>query len=289
MSRKLIRPGTIPSPKREDDTIVRKKVTINQKQMIITEYLSELGVTIYIGNQNVYCIDIQLYRNKYGIFTDIGNLTKIRWDEVCSLTHDFKKGSDTEMILNVAMKYIYETYPGVRFLSFNDLSTKECDNGTSVSLSAMKLFTDGRTWYEQHFHAMIDPQYSEVYDHMKLKADEIKRTMSWDQFQSFAVFNNMIPIDEIKELYESSSTWQLFLKAIKEKVNGDDKGRFCEWLSTKNWFDNFVQSKLRFNLMAVQFLIDISKFNIEYTIELMKGGRNKTLKKSLNRNRLRIL
>jgi hypothetical protein len=273
-SRKAKRQGTI-DPPRAGVTVVRKAITVGKKTMIVTEYHGELSTTIYIGGESIYCIDMFLPKNRDGVHAETGVLTKVRWDAECSIAHDFTKGDDTIMILQLAMTYVKNAYPEVKFIEFNDLSTKQCDSGSSVSLSAMKLFTDGKTWYEDRFHAIISPRYAAIYEEMKSYADTIKKSMPWSEFIKYTAFNDMLPIDKIQAQYESSHTWQEFFKGIQTHLH---KNKFCEWLSYKNWFDGFVQSKLRFNIMAVQFLIDVSKFNVEYT-ESKQGGKRKGIRR----------
>ena len=272
MSRKAKRPGTI-EPPRGIIEVKQQKVTVGQKTMVITEFHTELSTTIYIGSDKIYCIDITLYKEKGGKYNPRGDLTKVRWDGECSLTDAFERGTDTIMIFRLAMKYIHTTYPDIQVIAFTDLSTKECINGASVSLSAMKLFTDGKTWYESRFNAYIDPDSTAMYTAMMERAMKQKELMSWDQFVYYTANNpTLLRIEHIKEKYESSNTWQEFFTYIRSQL---DISTFCICLSEKNWFDIFVQSRLNFNLMSVKFLINISLFEIDYTIGPMSGGKSK--------------
>jgi len=270
MSRKAKRPGTI-EPPRGVINMVQQKVTVGRKTMIITEYHTELSTTIYIGSNTIYCIDITLFKGMDGTYMPRGILTKVRWDGECSLTDPFEHGTDTIMIFTLAMSYIHTMYPTVTVMAFTDLSTKQCTNGSSVSLSAMKLLTDGKTWYESRFHAYIDPASAAMYTAMMDRAMKQKTMISWEEFVYCTARNQIIlGIDKIQETYESSTTWQEFFTYVRSQV---DVATFCVCLSEKNWFDIFVQSRLQINLMSVQFLIDTSAFGLEYVLEPMSGGR----------------
>lgn len=270
MSRKAKRPGTIEQPRGVIETR-RQKVTVGRKTMILTEFHTELSTTIYIGSDNIYCIDITIFKAMDGTYMPRGILTKVRWDGECSVTDAFERGTDTVMIFKLAMVYIKTTYPTVTMVAFTDLSTKECDNGASVSLSGMKLFTDGQTWYESHFNAYIDPASAAMYTAMMVRATELKQKMTWEEFV-YCTANNrtIIGIENVKEQFEASHTWQEFLTYVRIKLGVT---LFCICLSEKNWFDIFIQSRLQFNLMGVQFLIPIASFKMDYIIEPMSGGK----------------
>ena len=270
MSRKAKRPGIIEPPRGVIETH-RQKITVGRKTMILTEFHTELSTTIYIGNKNIYCIDSTIFKERDGTYMPRGILTKVRWDGECSMTDAFERGTDTIMIFKLAMAYIKTTYPTVTTVAFTDLSTKECSNGASVSLSGMKLFTDGQTWYESHVDAYIDPASAAMYTAMMARATELKQTISWDDFV-YCTANNrtIIGIENVKETYESSDTWQKFFTYVRTQLGVTN---FCICLSEKNWFDIFIQSRLQFNLMGVQFLIPIASFAMDYTIEPMSGGK----------------
>ena len=268
-SRKAKRPGTIEPPRGIINT-VQQKVTVGRKTMILTEFHTELSTTMYIGSDTKYCIDITLCKAMDGTYMPRGILTKVRWDGECSLTDPFERGTDTIMIFRLAMSYIHTTYPTVTAMAFTDLSTKECSNGASVSLSAMKLLTDGKTWYESHFHAYIDPASAAMYTDMMERITKQKTMIPWEEFVYYTARNQtLLGIDNVQEAYESSTTWQEFFTYVRSILDAE---LFCICLSEKNWFDTFVQSRLQFNLMGVQFLIPVASFTMEYQLAGGKRG-----------------
>lgn len=286
-SRRAKRQGTIEAPR---DTIktVQKKIKVGQKTMYITEYHKKLSITIYIGSSEIYCIDMQIFRDADNNYDTIGILSKVRWDGECSLHDPFERGSDTIMIFELAMTYIKQEYSAVTAMKFTDVSTRECDNGASVSLAAMKVFTDGVTWYESRFHARIDPANAEPYKNIQQYANKVKETMTWDLFQKRAILDGLsISITDCKIIYEKSDTWQAFFKEIRDTIGAS---AFCIWLSKEGWFDNFVQMQLNFHLMSAHFLVDVEPFYVEYQVESIvenptKGGsikkiRHGTIKKN---------
>lgn len=254
-------------------TTTRQKVTVGHKTMVITEYHKEWSTIIYIGSETIYCIDITLYKALGGRYQSRGILTKIRWDGECSLYHPFEQGTDTIMIFQLAMTYVHRNYPTVTEMSFNDLSTRQCENGASVSLSAMKLFTEGKTWYESHFHAIMDRASEAPYQAMMTYATEQKSLIPWEEFVQYTSnHSTLLRIPHIKEIYQSSKTWQEFFLYLRKQLG---VVKFCVFLSEKGWFDSFIQGRLRFQLMSVQYLIDPSQYDTEYTLEPMQGGKAK--------------
>ena len=136
----------------------------------------------------------------------------------------------------------------------------------------MKLFTDGKTWYEDRFEACIDPFYEEIYNNMKSHADTIKKTMSWDVFSTYLKNDEKI-IDSgtVQKFYEETTTWQSFFSKIRDTI---DKSKFWIWLSTRDWFDSFLMLQLNFNIMGVHFIIKIPEFQHTIKYELTtKGGK----------------
>lgn len=275
-SRKSKRQGTIEPPSGVIQTR-RQNVMVGRKTMVITEYDTERSTTIYIGSDQIYCIDMTLSKDIGDIYKPRGFLTKIRWDGECSINDPFEKGTDTIMILKLAMTYVHRNYPTVKHMIFTDMSTRQCDNGASVSLSGMKIFTEGKTWYETQFHAVLDPDYQSAYDAMMRYATELKGALPWDTFVYDTVNNaTLLGIDQIKQTYESSDTWQEFFRYVRSQLG---VAAFCVCLSEKGWFDNFIQTRLRFHLMSVQYLIDPSLYDIDYTLTPVKGGRVKGIQR----------
>jgi hypothetical protein len=287
-TRRIKRQGLI-EPPRDIIKTTREKViveamignTIRKKVMIITTYETINTITIYIGNRDIYCIDVQLLKDTDTNTVKTGYLTKARWDAICSIEEPFSNGTDTIIMIKLLVSYIKDNYPNVSELLFNDMSTKTCDDGNSVSLSAMKIFTDGKTWYESHFDITIDSHNKYIYDKMKetinLKKDEIS-------FDKFAMYSNINSLDisnsELKDLYNNSKTWQIFFSKIRDLIG---ISKLCIWLSKNNWFDIFLNTILKINISTIQFILKIKKYNeISYKIINNIGGKYRITRKNRN-------
>lgn len=158
--------GKIPPPK-GDAAVTILPISIGSKKMIMTIHETDRSIKLYIGNKTVYCIDVLLEKAITGELYDTGYLSKIRWDKVCSLDNEFEKGKDSVMLVKLIISYINSNYPSVKKLRFTDLSTKECDDGSSINLAALKYLTLGKTWYEDKFGASIDEEYNLFFEIMQ--------------------------------------------------------------------------------------------------------------------------
>ena len=262
----------------------RTYVVANNKKLIITTYNLDSSIQIYIGSETIYCIDAQLFKANDGTIMEMGLLNKLRWDAACST--NFEQGRDTVMILELLMTYIHDTYPGVAYLKFTDLSTKRCDNGTPVSLAAMKFFTSGRTWYESRFHAVIAPQDEARYVQMVSRINSIKMNTSWNMVKN-QIHISTLPISEsdLQNKYDTSDTWQEWFSWILDQMTAKNAAKahsqFCIWLSEKGWFDRFINAFVEFNLFDMKFLIHPSHFALPYTVQ--KGGQRRTQKNKWKR------
>lgn len=274
MSRKAKRNGLIESSSKNtllSHTI--QDIFIGEKRMTITSYTYEWSIDIFIGNQTIYCAKAHLSKRQDGVIKNIVFIDKIRWEKECSYSEDFERGKDTTMIFKLIISYIKDHYPSVQYAEFNDVSNRRCDNGGSVNLAAMKLFTDGKTWYESHFNAKIDDRFKDVYYKIISDANDTQQHMTWDNAKKEMPWESIdIPEEQLREKYEQSTSWREWLKWIRTE-KGDSA--FCIWLSHKGWFDEFLRSVLKFNIMNYIFTVDVSNKELHIFYQLKKGGRRR--------------
>lgn len=278
-TRRAKRQGTI-EPPRDVISTKREKVivegingnTIRKKIMIITTYETVNTITIYAGNRDIYCMDIQLLKDIDTNTANIGYLTKARWDSVCSIDEPFGRGADTIIMIKLLVSYIKDNYPNVTQLLFNDMSTKTCNDGNSVSLAAMKLLTDGKTWYESHFNISVEGANDYLYNTLKTTINTKKQELSFDKFAMYSNINYLeINTEELRQIYNKSNTWQAFFSYIRDQLG---VSKLCIWFSRNNWFDIFLNTILKINIASIQFILNIKKYNdIKYTVVNNTGGK----------------
>jgi hypothetical protein len=285
--------GLIEAPSGTIDT-KRYKMRVDGKSMILTVFEELNSLTFYLGGYKIYCVDAQITKDDEGIFHTRGFLTKVRYDTQCAHEGEFKRGSDTTMILKLMMTYIKNNYPEVKTMKFTDLSTRICDNGASISLSAMKLFIDGRSWYlpvpeeqegmpstgekyfasgwyEDHFGAKIYPNDKLEYNSIIENANAEKHSMTWQQFCNRYLSRTKVPETKvsIEEIYNTSNTWQEFFKKIRDDIG---ISALCIWFSENSWFHITFLRFMKFDILDFKFFLTPSNFSQEYTIEPFTGG-----------------
>jgi len=285
MSRRTKRNGQIePSPVHKLVDHVVENVFAGDKQMTLTVYTYDWSIDMFIGSKSIYCAKAHLSKRSDGVVKNTVFIDKIRWDAECSYDAEFERGKDTTMIFKLIISYINDHYPTVQYAEFNDVSNRRCDNGGWVNLAAMKLFTDGQTWYESHFGATIDQRFKEVYHTIVADANHTKKAMTWEDAKKEMPWNMLdIAEDTLKEKYETTEIWREWFKWIRAK-KGDSA--FCIWLSYKGWFDEFLRSVLKFNIMNYIFTVDISNEKLHIPYQLKKGGSRR---RDITQKKRRIL
>lgn len=252
----------------------KKTVQAGTKQIIITTHELNTSYAIYLGGPgDIYCIDIQVLKdielNRRYFDIDTANLNNIYYDRECSIDKNFRRGTDTTMILRLAMAYIHENYPYVNKLRFKDASSKECDNGHVVELYNMSYLTTGQTWYEKNFNAYIEKEA----DRRKIESDkrkfqEKKQVLPWEVISQFIRTSYPIEETEMETIYNNTNTWQDFFGRLRNKIG---IAEFCNFISP--WMRNFVQQIMSFDLSSPQYIIPIEGQQIPYSE--IRGGKRR--------------
>ena len=251
----------------------------------------------------------------------IANLQKIEYNQQCSLEGNFKRGLDTagcqiedlvgsrfvtrgstasvpdnngdtsvggicsilslvpsgtNMILKFIITYIKTSYPHVTGLSFNDASYRSCDNGAQVSLAMMSYITTGKTWYQNNFGAFLDSKSDSIFQKIETDFQQKKSLVTWEIFKG--MIDNSLPIEEdaMKEMYDSAKTWQEFFGPLKDLLGVSE---FCMFIAP--WFDTFIKTYMRFNMMGLLYIIPIEDYGIVYTLsQYQRGGKAYTRKRA---------
>jgi hypothetical protein len=270
MPRETKKPGDY--PKEYLGEVTKIKGYIGTKSFIITSDETSRKITIYIGGRDKWCITADLIKVD-NIVQPIGYLIKLRHDVVCYLDNDFKSGSDTRQLVYFLMKYIYNKYPTVIGLKFNDLSTRKCDNNIDVNLAMMTYLYTGKTWYEKNFSAYVSPDDSYT---LQGYIDKFNRSkyIPWDEMSDTIVNNEFSQFTdkELEELYNNTDTWQGFFGTIVKKIGIPN---FCNFISL--WLDRFI---LRYfnNLTGINYILPVKDTVVNYSLNSYTGGKKSTRK-----------
>lgn len=258
----MVKPGNYPY-KKEHETINKKEISIGKTSLLLVEYINEKTVNIYIGGPQKWCIHCEIIKDN-DLFKSIGYLIKVRYDLLCSLTHNFAKGKDTKQIVNILIQYIYNNYGDVKELYFNDLSTKRCDNNYDINLAVMTYLYTNKTWYEKNFDAYLSPQSKDSMKKYINKYNEAKK-LNWDTIKY--TIDSTYP--DIEKLYNEKTSWKDFFETIYNNLEIAD---FCNFIST--WIDSFILKYFN-NLQGLTYVMPIQDRNLKYTesIYLHSGGK----------------
>lgn len=255
---------------------MEKKITYMGKNFKLTTFEAENSIRIFLGgHSNIYCLEGFIYKdiNVDNRFIDksIGLLVQVHYDQACSLDGDFEKGIEPRNLIHLFLSIIKKNFKHVTRIQLTDASTKVCDNGFEVSLSNMLYARRGKTWYEQHFKAVLDIKDKAIFDNAVAHFNAAKEGMSWDNFTPFIKGDLPLPQEEMEEIYNEARTWQEFFGAIANKI-GD--AEFCEFVSP--WLNDFMAVIMRFTfVMNFYYIALISYQQREYTISPFTGGGRK--------------
>lgn len=255
--------------KNPQETETFQVIRLGSLSILLTKRESEKQITIYLGGPTRWCVYCELPKVG-GQLKDIGYLNKVRFDLLCSMEHSFAKGHDTKQLIRLLVQYIHENYPSVTHLSFNDTSTKACDNKVDTSLAFMTFLYTEQTWYEKNFRAFIATQSKANYEDLKRRFMDLKQK-PWEEFWEYAYRGaDSLPIPEsvLKGIYDSSETWKEFYGSIVDRVG---IAEFCNWISF--WSQRYMHDH-GIHFMTFTFHLPIRSYGLSFTIS-QKGGRRR--------------
>jgi len=137
----------------------------------------------------------------------VASLILTKHYEACTEEMKLPKGKGTREMIVSALSLIKQLCPFVREFDLNDASSKECDNGTPISLPYFYITQKWKTWYEGVFNAYLKPaalyaKYHQALDHLKQT-----RLGSFDVFSATYLFGQTPQVKEvIRTAYEDSET-----------------------------------------------------------------------------------
>jgi len=285
----------------------RVALKIDNHTIIQTIYETNSDIDIYLGGVKRWCIHCTLHKENNKI-KEKGFLVKIRYDMLCSVEEKIKAGGDIKKLLQLLIQYIHDSYPDVKYLSFSDLSTRRCDNESTVNLAVMTYLYSGETWYEKNFDVTIAEQSKDTLDEIIKIFNKSKINTPWSVIKSTIYNYKELPFTEkeLETLYDYKElpklTEQELEKVYKDVSFAETKGikvtswkdffepifirigieRFCIFISP--WLDRFISQYFN-NLMGLSYDMPIKPTNIKYTKSEFVGGRYKSYFKGSKKNK----
>lgn len=265
--------------KKSTQTETREELETATNTYLLTRRISDWSVMLYIGGLHTYCIECQVIYD-----SPIANLAKIEYDETCSLTGRFKRGSDTVGILELLLSYIHNNFKHVRQLQFDDYSYRECDDRRRIDLATFSYVFNEKTWYMKTMGAKFaDPTDTETFLQANKKFQEKKAATSWMEYDHYVTTAHPLPEEEMKKFFEESATWKSFFHALKSRL---DIAELCVYMEP--WIQQFVKEMARLQFSTMRFVMDVPNpalNTVSYTSKpYVKNGGRFTVKQRRFRN-----
>jgi hypothetical protein len=170
-------------------------------------------------------------------------------------------------VLRILLEHIQKELPILTTIRLDDLSS----GISKISLPYYNIIYNNKTWYEQHFHARLkdrkhpsedgkDPEahipFHERYEHAKQFLDDPTTKIPFEEWKE-----NLEFAEELREAYDSSSTYREFFKKIP-------KGERCRLIG--RWLNEFMSIFMGDNISPNDWEIDIPT-----AIALQSGGKTR--------------
>ena len=258
----------------------KKSLQVETKEIIksstnsflLTTRTSPTSVMVYIGGIYKYCIECQVFPNN-----QVAVLSKIEYDEKCSLSGHYERGTDTLTIISLVIGYIHDKFPLVKQLMFDDYSSRECKEKCHIDLASFYYALYGETWYMKKMGATFMKEIDKVkFQKAHETFQKSKEISRWEDLDQFVNYNYPIPVETVQKLFQESTTWTAFFSSLRDEVN--DISKLCVFM--QSWISTFIRNNdgLIFTSYKFTILIPSSVIpNTAYTIlPYVKGGRRQT-------------
>lgn len=265
--------------------------TKNGETVVYSRYFN-LGAYISESGEKKTCVDIyvmypELENELPFINYKLAKLITTHYNEKCSVNEKLERGEGTRHMINTAMYFVSKMCPFIEGFEINDtcadqhsldpakswgdVSTRQCDNNTTIILSYFSITQYGKTWYERNFEAYIGDIFKNK-KHNKNQQDNSKKektkmelyreivdNLMIQKLSDFNVFKVLYLTNtkkdiqtELELLYNESKTYgELFKKIHKLGIS-----KACIYLQP--WIDNLMLSTdLRNYVMYTQWIIPV--------------------------------
>ena len=188
-----------------------------------------------------YPESVQEFEEKYQrrslIDPTIASLVLTKFSPACAENRPLLGGEGTiEMILS-AMSLAKQVCPFIKEFDLNDASSKQCDNGSSISLPYFYLTNYHKTWYEAKFNARLKP------DHLMESYQQTLQSLLESPLEPFDIFqarflSRVSPVlkDAIHQSYEKADTVDSFFKQLYKQ-----HGTKMVCMLLQGWIDEYMR------------------------------------------------
>jgi hypothetical protein len=166
----------------------------------------------------------------------IASLVLTKYSPACAENRPLLGEGTIDMITS-AMSLVKQVCPFIKEFDLNDASSKQCDNGSSISLPYFYLTNHHKTWYEAKFNARLKP------DNLMESYQHTLQTLLQSPLEPFDVFQarflsrvNHVLKDAIRQSYEKAETVGTFFKQLY-----DQHGTKMVCMLLQGWIDEYMR------------------------------------------------
>jgi hypothetical protein len=253
--------------------ITTSQITKDGINIIYSRYFN-IGAYVSETGEKKTCVDIYVMYPEFkkeipSINYKLAKLTTTHYNEKCSVNEKLERGEGTQHMINTAMYFVSKMCPFIEGFDINDtfvelqsldlafskgdISTRQCDNDTTITLSYFSITKYGKTWYEKNFNAYIaDGIKRKKYENI-ISELLLRELPSWDIFNALFLRNVNKDIKELlKKIHEDSTTY----KSLFKNIHNEGISKACIYLQP--WIENVMLSTdLRNYVMYTQWIIPV--------------------------------
>jgi len=232
---------------------------------------------INLGAKEKGCVSIEASTKKQKIIPyNVAHIIYVKYDKSCNRSETLQSGTGTRHMITTALNITKKLCPWIDKFEFDDASAKLCTkNGPEISLSYLYIALYGKTWYEQHFDAVLK---NEVHNEYYKKCLKKLRSKKFKEISPYTTINPLFNINLPKPcvtLYDNSSTLKDFFSRLLETYS---KETICTILAP--WLERFFRDVVfkDVNILSNKWVInhvqmlDVSLESIAETMYFAQGG-----------------
>lgn len=201
------------------------------------------NATFYIGNPKTTiheaCVTILVFFPHKDSLVDpsVASLNLLKYYESCSENKPLQKGKGTVDMLNTAMSFVLQICPFITEFKFNDASTIQCNNGSTISLPYYSITRTHKTWYQNTFQAYLKEPFLTAYTNAMAKVMNTSLPAFNVFIQNHVKHTPGVIVNQIQSIYEEGDTVQAFFSKLYNKYD-----KFMGCIMIQPWIDTFMRN-----------------------------------------------
>ena len=224
-------------------------IKTSMNSYLLKTRISDAGTLLYMGGIDKYCIECQIDPRD-----SVGLLSTIEYDEKCSLTGKYERGTDTLTIMTLMIEHIQAIFPHVKQLKFDDYSYRECSTGSYIDLAYFYYAIFGKTWYMKKLGAYFMADFDKLsFERFHTSFQKSKETTEWAIYDRYVTTEHPLPLEQMQKIFSETNTWVSYFTRLRDEL--DDIARLCIYMQP--WITTFIKEKGRLRFTAYTYVMDI--------------------------------